>query len=245
LSPVRAVATNQTYIKSGGSLRHRSQRDRLAPVNGNVDRGRAAGRPPPHQSPRPMAALIDRTGNPGGSWRTCAGCWSLSDASMLPEVAAAVLAVASRRGRLRDRLPWPPFPAGGVDRLAGGGEFFVAGRGRAGPCERRSWARAATSRRAHFVERERKPLGATAASPCDMPAQLANESFRADYVRFGNSVGAVMQVLMRSDIPAAEAFFRDHLRVSGPEILASFHAPGSAMLVGNSCVDGPRLARDL
>ena len=47
-----------------------------------------------------------------------------------------------------------------------------------------------------------------------MPAQLANESFRADHVRFGNSVGAVVQVLMRSDIPAAEAFFRDHLRAS-------------------------------
>jgi hypothetical protein len=47
-----------------------------------------------------------------------------------------------------------------------------------------------------------------------MPAQLANESFRADHVRFGNSVGAVVQVLMRSDFPAAEAFFRDHLRVS-------------------------------
>jgi hypothetical protein len=68
----------------------------------------------------------------------------------------------------------------------------------------------------HFVERERKPLGAIAASPCDMPAQLANESFRADHVRFGNSVGAVVQVLMRSDIPAAEAFFRDHLRASIP-----------------------------
>jgi hypothetical protein len=67
--------------------------------------------------------------------------------------------------------------------------------------------------RAHFVERERKPLGPIAASPRDMPAQLANESFRADRVRFCNSVGAVMQVLMRSDIPAAEAFFRDHLRV--------------------------------
>jgi hypothetical protein len=44
LTPVRAAATNQTYIKAGGSLRHRSQRDRLAPVNGNVDRGRAARR---------------------------------------------------------------------------------------------------------------------------------------------------------------------------------------------------------
>jgi hypothetical protein len=54
-----------------------------------------------------------------------------------------------------------------------------------------------------------------------MPAQLANESFRAAYVRFGNFVGAFMQVLMRSDIPAAEAFFRDHLRVSRPEISAA------------------------
>ena len=43
-----------------------------------------------------------------------------------------------------------------------------------------------------------------------MPAQLANESFRADHVRFVNSVGAVVQVPMRSDVPAAEAFFRDH-----------------------------------
>jgi|SRR5262245_44251218 len=49
-----------------------------------------------------------------------------------------------------------------------------------------------------------------------MPAQLANESFRADHVRFGNSVGAVVQVLMRSDIPAPEAFFRDHLRAHLP-----------------------------
>jgi hypothetical protein len=47
-----------------------------------------------------------------------------------------------------------------------------------------------------------------------MPAQLANESFRADQVRFGNSVGAVVQVLMRSDVPAPEAFFGDHLRAS-------------------------------
>jgi hypothetical protein len=210
LTPVRAVATNQTYIKSGGSLRHRSQRDRLAPVNGNVDRGRAAGRPPPHSITSSNGGVDRQDGEPWWVLADVCRVLELSDASMLSEVAAAVLAVASRRGRLRDRLPWPPFPAGGVDRLAGGGEFFVAGRGRAGPCERRSWARAATSRRAHFVERERKPLGATAASPCDMPAQLANESFRADYVRFGNSVGAVVQVLMRSDIPAAEAFFRDH-----------------------------------
>jgi hypothetical protein len=66
----------------------------------------------------------------------------------------------------------------------------------------------------HFVECERKPFGAIAASPCDMPAQLANESFRADHVRFGISMGAVVQVLMRGDIPATETFFRDHLRLS-------------------------------
>jgi hypothetical protein len=51
-----------------------------------------------------------------------------------------------------------------------------------------------------------------------MPAQLANESFRADHVRFGNSVGAVVQVPMRSDVPAAEAFFRDHLLFDHPSI---------------------------
>jgi hypothetical protein len=75
--------------------------------------------------------------------------------------------------------------------------------------------------RAYFVEREREPVGAIAVSPCDMPAQLANESFRADHVRFGNSVGAVVQVLMRSYIPAAERFFRDHLRAYRSEISAA------------------------
>jgi len=37
-------------------------------------------------------------------------------------------------------------------------------------------------------------------------------------VRFGNSVGAVVQVPMRSDVPAAEAFFRDHLLFDHPSI---------------------------
>jgi hypothetical protein len=89
-----------------------------------------------------------------------------------------------------------------------------------------------------------KPLGPKAASLCDMPAQLANESFRADYVRFDNSVGTVMQVLMRSAIPAAEAFFRDHFRVSRPEILAAT-LQSLTPFRGASSVDGPRLARDL
>src|SRR5580704_5475082 len=77
---------------------------------------------------------------------------------------------------------------------------------------RRSWLST------HFVKCERKPLGAIAVSPCDMPAQLANETFRADHVRFGNSVGAVVQVPMCSDVPAAEAFFRDHLLFDHPSI---------------------------
>ena len=125
-------------------------------------------------------------------------------------------------GPLVGCLPWTPFPAGRAGRLLPRGEFFVAAR--AGEPARVSAGQGLGLRlllRAHFVERERKPLGSKAASPCDMPAHLANKSFRADYVRFGNSVSAVMQVLMRSDIPAAEAFFRDHLRVSRPKILAA------------------------
>ena len=31
LTPIKAAATDQTYISSGGSLRHRSQRDHLGP----------------------------------------------------------------------------------------------------------------------------------------------------------------------------------------------------------------------
>src|SRR6202023_2579489 len=67
------------------------------------------------------------------------------------------------------------------------------------------------------------------ANPCDMPAQLANESFRADHVRFGNSLGAVVQVLMRSDVPAAEAFFRDHL-LFGHQSISSRSVARSSMV---------------
>jgi RNA polymerase sigma-70 factor (ECF subfamily) len=70
------------------------------------------------------------------------------------------------------------------------------------------------SPRVHFVERERKPLGPSAASPRDMLAQIANESCGAGHVRFRNIVGAVVDMPMRSDLPAANAFLRDHLRVS-------------------------------
>ena len=60
---------------------------------------------------------------------------------------------------------------------------------------RGSWGHAATLR---FPS----PLIEPDVERKDMPAQLANESFRAGYVRFGNSVGAVVQVLLRSDAPA-------------------------------------------
>jgi hypothetical protein len=47
-----------------------------------------------------------------------------------------------------------------------------------------------------------------------MRAQFADKTFRSGHVRVRNAVGAVMQVLMRSDIPAAEAFLHHHLRIS-------------------------------
>ena len=45
-----------------------------------------------------------------------------------------------------------------------------------------------------------------------MLAQHTDESFRADHVRFRTAGGAVVQVLMRSDFFATEAFFCDHGR---------------------------------
>ena len=45
-----------------------------------------------------------------------------------------------------------------------------------------------------------------------MLAQHTDESFRADDMRFRNAGGAVVQVLMRSDFFATEAFFCDHGR---------------------------------
>ena len=47
-----------------------------------------------------------------------------------------------------------------------------------------------------------------------MPAQHADESFRVGNVRFRKAGGAVVQVLMRSDFFAGEAFFGDHGRHS-------------------------------
>ena len=69
-----------------------------------------------------------------------------------------------------------------------------------------------SSSRRHFVERERKTRRVIAAGERDMLAQHTDESFRADHVRFRNAGGAVVQVLMRSDFFATEAFFCDHGR---------------------------------
>ena len=69
-----------------------------------------------------------------------------------------------------------------------------------------------SSSRRHFVERERKTRRAIAAGERDMLAQHTDESFRADHVRFRNAGGAVVQMLMRSDFFATEAFFCDHGR---------------------------------
>ena len=64
----------------------------------------------------------------------------------------------------------------------------------------------------HFVECERETRRAIAAGERDMLAQHTDESFRADDVSFRNAGGAVVQVLMRSDFFATEAFFCDHGR---------------------------------
>src|SRR2546427_3724729 len=69
-----------------------------------------------------------------------------------------------------------------------------------------------SSSRRHFVERERETRRAIAAGERDMLAQHTDESFRADDVSFRNAGGAVVQVLMRSDFFATEAFFCDHGR---------------------------------
>jgi hypothetical protein len=69
-----------------------------------------------------------------------------------------------------------------------------------------------SSPRRHFVERERETRRAIAAGDRDVLAKHTDESFRADDVRFWNAGGAVVQVLMRSDFFATEAFFCDHGR---------------------------------
>src|SRR5258705_11002705 len=89
-----------------------------------------------------------------------------------------------------------------------------------------------SSPRRHFVERERKTRRAIAAGERDMLTQHTDESFRADHVRFRNAGGAVVQVLMRGDFFATEAFFCDHGR---------HPFPGTAARSGGSRVKAPRI----
>jgi hypothetical protein len=88
-----------------------------------------------------------------------------------------------------------------------------------------------SSSRRHFVECERETRRAIAAGERDMLAQHTDESFRADEVSFRNAGGAVVQVLMRSDFFATEAFFCDHGR----------HLPGTAARFGGLRVMAPRI----
>src|SRR5262245_60659575 len=108
-----------------------------------------------------------------------------------------------------------------------------------------------SSSRRHFVERERKTRRAIAVGERDMLAQNTDESFRADHVRFRNAGGAVVQVLMRSDFFATEAFFCDHgrhpfleqrrgpggLRVVAPRIMSS-GTPHCSAIESNTAPSG-------
>ena len=108
-----------------------------------------------------------------------------------------------------------------------------------------------SSSRRHFVECERETRRAIAAGERDMLAQHTDESFRADDVSFRNAGGAVVQVLMRSDFFATEAFFCDHgrhpfleqrrgpggLRVVAPRIMSS-GTPHCSAIESNTAPSG-------
>jgi len=64
-----------------------------------------------------------------------------------------------------------------------------------------------------------------------MPAQHTDESFRAGDVRFRNAGGAVVEVLMRNDFFAIEAFFCDHGRHSFLETAAGPSGPDQCAMI--------------
>ena len=91
----------------------------------------------------------------------------------------------------------------------------------ASPTADRRYLGGGSSSRRHFVKCERETRSAIAASERDVLAQLTDESFRAGHVGLRDIVGAVMQMLMRSDLPTSETFLCDHIatchfRKSGP-----------------------------
>ncbi len=94
-----------------------------------------------------------------------------------------------------------------------------------------------SSSRRHFVECERETRRAIAAGERDMLAQHTDESFRADHVRFRNAGGAVVQVLMRSDFFATEAFFCDHGR---HPFLEQRRGPGGLRMMAPRITSPPR-----
>ena len=86
-----------------------------------------------------------------------------------------------------------------------------------------------SSSRRHFVKCERETRSAIAASERDVLAQLTDESFRAGHVGLRDIVGAaVVQMLMRSDLPASETFLCDHIATCHFRKFGPFDSPLAA-----------------
>src|SRR5262249_9795942 len=120
--------------------------------------------------------------------------------------------------------------------------------------DRRYLGGGASSRR-HFVKCERETRSAIAASERDVLAQLTDESFRAGHVGLRDIVGAVVQMLMRSDLPTSETFLCDHiatchfrkfgpvdspLAANDPDSTASFFFCCSSLCSAHSIKDSRR-----
>src|SRR2546430_2034862 len=101
------------------------------------------------------------------------------------------------------------------------------GRGHRPPADRRYLGGGSSSRR-HFVKCERETRSAIAASERDVLAQLTDESFRAGHVGLRDIVGAVVQMLMRSDLPTPETFLCDHIATCHFRKFGPFDSPLAA-----------------
>jgi hypothetical protein len=73
-----------------------------------------------------------------------------------------------------------------------------------------------------------KREAAIAASERDVLAQLTDESFRAGHVGLRDIVGAVVQMLMRSDLPTSETFLCDHIATCHFRKFGPFDSPLAA-----------------
>jgi hypothetical protein len=85
-----------------------------------------------------------------------------------------------------------------------------------------------SSSRRHFVKCERETRSAIAASERDVLAQLTDESFRAGHVGLRDIVGAVVQMLMRSNLPTSETFLCDHIATCHFRKFGPFDSPLAA-----------------